>query len=83
MSDISKLLVQQRVVELLAIKDVEAESWLVQHQQLSVNGHDQRDVQLCHMPLDNSLTLLVGLMEVFARKPSALARLNRGCTPAT
>src|SRR5438477_575119 len=35
------------------------------------------------MPFDNSLTLLVRLMAVFARKPSAFARSKRGCTPTT
>src|SRR6266480_3946929 len=35
------------------------------------------------MPFDNCLTLLVRLMVVLARKPSAFARSNRGCTPAT
>ena len=35
------------------------------------------------MPFDSSRTLLVRLMAVLARKPSAFARSNRGCTPAT
>src|SRR5438105_3891118 len=35
------------------------------------------------MPLDNSRTLLVRLIVVFARKLSAFARSNFGCTPAT
>src|SRR5271166_6333951 len=35
------------------------------------------------IPFDNSLTLLPRRMVVFARKPSAFARSNRGCTPAT
>src|SRR6266849_1148747 len=35
------------------------------------------------MPFDNSRTLLARRMVVFARKPSAFARSNRGCTPAT
>src|SRR6266849_1225727 len=35
------------------------------------------------IPFDNSLTLLALRMFVFARKPSAFARSNRGCTPAT
>ena len=34
------------------------------------------------MPFDNSLIRLVRLIDVFARNPSALARSNRGCTPA-
>src|SRR5438876_11134195 len=35
------------------------------------------------IPFDNCLTLLVRLMAVLARKPSAFARSNFGCTPAT
>src|SRR6266446_3532821 len=35
------------------------------------------------IPLDNCRTLLVRLIVVFARKFSAFARSNRGCTPAT
>src|SRR5450631_2207372 len=41
-----EVVVQQGIVELLAIQDVEAEGRLVQHQQLRVNGHDQGEVQL-------------------------------------
>ncbi len=33
------------------------------------------------MPFERSLTLLAGWMSVLARKRSALARSNRGCTP--
>ena len=46
-----EVVVQQRVVELLAIEDVEAERRLVQHQQLRVDGHDQGEVQLGHHAL--------------------------------
>ncbi len=46
-----EVVVQQRIVELLAIQDVEAERRLVQHQQSRVNGHDQSEVQLGHHAL--------------------------------
>src|ERR1700690_992670 len=41
-----EVIVQQRVVELLAIEDVEAERRLVEHQQSGINGHDEREVEL-------------------------------------
>ena len=46
-----EVVVQQRVVELLAVEDVEAERRLVQHQQSRVDRHDQREVQLGHHAL--------------------------------
>src|SRR5256885_4099497 len=46
-----EVVVQQRVVELLAKKDVEAKRGLVQHQQFRVHGHDQSEVQLGHHAL--------------------------------
>src|SRR6266700_1128518 len=45
------VVVQQRIVELLAIQDVQTKGWLVQHQQLRVNGHDQGEMQLGHHAL--------------------------------
>ena len=47
----SKIVVQQRIVELLAVQDVEAERGLVQQQELRVDGHHQREVQLGHHAL--------------------------------
>ncbi len=46
-----EVVVQQRIVELLAIQDVEAKRRLVQHQQSRVNRHDQSEVQLGHHAL--------------------------------
>ena len=46
-----EVVVQQRVVELLAIQDVEAKRRLIQHQQFRVDRHDQREVQLGHHAL--------------------------------
>ncbi len=46
-----EVVIQQRIVELLAIQDVEAKRRLVQHQQFRVNGHDQSEVQLGHHAL--------------------------------
>src|ERR1700694_3440615 len=46
-----EVVVQQGIVELLAIQDVEAQRWLVQHQQFRVNRHDQSEVQLGHHAL--------------------------------
>src|SRR5258708_1860933 len=46
-----EIVVQQRIVELLAVQDVEAERWFIQNQQLCVNGHDQSEVQLGHHAL--------------------------------
>ena len=46
-----EVVVQQSIIELLAIQDVEAERRLVQHQQFRVDGHDQSEVQLGHHAL--------------------------------
>src|SRR5439155_22505457 len=46
-----EVVVQQGIVELLAIQDVEAQRRLVQHQQFCVDGHDQSEVQLGHHAL--------------------------------
>ena len=43
-----EVIVQQRIVELLAIQDVEAKRRLVQHQQFRVDRHDQSEMQLGH-----------------------------------
>src|SRR4051794_3965898 len=45
-----EVIVQQRIVELFAIKDVEAKRRLVQDQQLRVDRHDQREMQLRDHP---------------------------------
>src|SRR5271165_2072703 len=39
-----EVVVQQRIVELLAIQDVQTKCWLIQHQQSRVNGHHQGKV---------------------------------------
>src|SRR6266702_953841 len=62
-----EVVVQQRIVELLAIKDVEAKRRLVQHQQFRVNGHDQSEVQLCHHAL-RQFPDLAGAPDVCLRK---------------
>ncbi len=41
-----EIVVQQHVVELLAVEQVETERGLVQHQQLGVDGHDERQMEL-------------------------------------
>src|SRR5580704_141396 len=46
-----EVVVQQRVIELLAIKDVEAERGLIQNQQSRVDGHNQSEVKLSHHAL--------------------------------
>src|SRR5438445_5199278 len=43
-----EVVVQQGVVELLAIQDVETKRRLVQHEQLRVDGHYQSEMQLGH-----------------------------------
>ena len=43
-----EVIVQQRIVELFAIQDVETKRRLVEHEQLRVDRHDQREVQLRH-----------------------------------
>src|ERR1700691_4928541 len=46
-----KVVVQQGIVELLAIQDVQTQRRLVQHQQSRVNRHDKSEVQFGHHPL--------------------------------
>ena len=46
-----EVVLQQALVELLAIEDVEAQRRLVQHQQFRINRHDQGEVQLRHHAL--------------------------------
>src|SRR5262249_36635616 len=43
-----KIVIQQRIVELLAVQDVEAKRGLIQYQELHVHGHDEREVKLGH-----------------------------------
>src|SRR5216683_384742 len=38
-----EVVIQQRIVELLAIQNIQAKRRLVQHQQFRVNGHDQSE----------------------------------------
>src|SRR6266436_2975107 len=59
--------VQQRIVELLAIKEVEAKRVLVQHQQFRVNGHDQSEMYLGHHAL-RQLPDLTGAADVGLRQ---------------
>src|ERR1700681_3567166 len=46
-----EVVIQQRIVELLAIQNIQAKRRLVQHQQFRVNGHDQGEMQLRHHAL--------------------------------
>ena len=46
-----EVVIEQRIVELLAIQAVETKGRLVQHQQFRVDGHDQREVKLGHHAL--------------------------------
>ena len=43
-----KIIVQQRIVELLAIEKIQAQRGLVEHQQFRVDGHHQREMKLGH-----------------------------------
>ena len=45
------IVVEQRFIELLAIQQIEAECGLIEHEQVSVDGHDQREMQLRHHAL--------------------------------
>ena len=77
-----EVVVQQRIVELLAIQDVEAERRLVQHQQFRVDGHDQREVQLGHHALrqfpDLAGALDGGLREKAFRLGAIESRMHAG-----
>ena len=43
-----EVVVEQGVIELLAIESVQADGGLVEHQQSGVDGHDQSEVELGH-----------------------------------
>ena len=77
-----EVFVQQRFVELLAHQDVEAERWFVQHQELGVNRHHEREVQLCHHPLrqflDAAVALDVGARQELVADVTAEFRVCRG-----
>ena len=46
-----EVVVQQGIVELLAIEDVETKGRLIEHQQSGVDGHDDGEVELRHHTL--------------------------------
>ncbi len=46
-----EIIIEQRIVKLLAIQDVESERRFVEHQQSCVDSHDQREVELGHHAL--------------------------------
>ena len=77
-----EIIVQQRIVKLLAIENVEAQRRLVQHQQLRVDGHDQREMQLRHHALrqfpDLAAALMVGLRQKTFRLRAIEARMDAG-----
>src|ERR1700733_2228067 len=76
------VVVQQGIVELLAIQDVEAKRGLVQHQQSRVNSHDQGEMQLRHHALrqfpDLAGTLDVGLRQKSLRLRAIESRMHTG-----
>ena len=77
-----EVVVQQRIVELLAIQNVEAKRGLVEHQQFRVNGHDQSEVQLGHHALrqfpDLAGALDRGLGEKTFRLRAIESRMHAG-----
>ena len=75
---------QQVLVELLAVEDVEAQRGLVEHQQLGVDRHHQRQVQLHDHALGHCLDLHRRLA-AWSWRGSARPWRGRtcGCTPAT
>lgn len=64
-----EVVVQQRIVELLALQKVEAEGRLVKDQQLRIDGHDQREVKLGDHAF-RQLPDLVGALDGSLRKKS-------------
>src|SRR6266852_9065185 len=62
-----EVVVQQGIVELLAIQDVEAKRRLVQHQQSRVDRHHESEVQLRHHAL-RELADLAGALDVGLRE---------------
>src|SRR5882724_6632281 len=62
-----EVVIQQGIVELLAIQDIQAKRRLVQHQQFRVNGHDQGEMQLRDHAL-RQFPDLVGATDACLRK---------------
>src|SRR2546421_10378276 len=71
-----EVVVQQRIVELLAIQDVEAECRLVQHQQSCIDGHDQGEVQLGHHALRQLPDLAAALDDGLCKKTFRLRAIE-------
>src|SRR6476469_10214484 len=63
-----KIIVQQRIVKLFAIENVQAERWLVQHQQFRVDGHYQSEMQLGHHAFRQMLDLAIASDGGFRKK---------------
>ncbi len=49
------VVVQQSIIELLAVEDIQTQGGFIQHQQVHVDGHNERQVQLSYHPLGETL----------------------------
>src|SRR5437868_9917424 len=77
-----EVVVQQRIVELLAVQDVKAKRRLVQYQQFRINRHDEGEMQLGHHALrqfsDFAGAPDVGLCEETLRLGAIESRVHAG-----
>src|SRR4051812_41714754 len=71
-----EVVVQQGMVELLSIKNVEAQRRLVQYQQFRVNCHDQGEVQLGHHSLRQVSDLAGGVDSGLRQKTLCLRAIE-------
>ena len=71
-----EIIIDQRVVELLAKQDVEAESRLVEHQQLCVDRHHQRQVKLRDHALRQLADTTLALDRRLCQKPLRLRAIE-------
>src|SRR6516165_5548661 len=77
-----EVVVQQRIVELLAIENVQPKCRLVEHQQFGVNGHHEREVQLRYHAFrqfpDLAVALDRGLPKKTLRLRAVESRMHSG-----
>ena len=77
-----EVVLQQALVELLAVQDVQAQRGLVEHQQLGVDRHHQRQVQLHDHALGHfahaHLRLELGVGEEALAAGAVEARMHAG-----
>src|SRR6516165_1915517 len=76
-----EVIVKQRIVELLAIENVEAERRLVEHQKASIDRHDEREMELRDHALRQLADFAPALDGRFGEKSFGLGAIEAGVHP--